>query len=1018
MPVTRARAAIGPLAESPSLLSSPLKDAENSIIMDQSFGIGVRPKKRGFTQLENLERLSDAQLEELAWQAMNGCNVATEPSTPIGPEYPEPNKRGFKPPASPSEPLPLTLSPLVQMSPNVEVRKKQSTRKIVAASGKASSHCQSIGNQIQLEHPRETVKDANTEHYEAQQPIILTDGSVQYQSRGHNMAISRLPKRSALVPTKIKHEVGEAHAAPVNEVCAEPVSRVPNEMAQKTVKKLKETREERRRRMGLDVDPPTSSSSHGSTSSAVPLSPPRNFAPFAPFAPSPLRHEQQLPASPPKRRLTSLLEFSPSKGRNLQNPPAEHDKNKPSELLRLLGKSPSPDRRQSSSQYHELSHAQSEGEGTPLLTGSRFVASDGVLSQAADSSSEQTEKEADINDDLQVSATPERSYQLEKAGRIDSELKTPGGRSVCLSPITEEDGSVGVACSLSRTIDSREDVTPLHLSTTEEKQPRRSSSRLSRRAQEAVSPVQKTKQLDEIVYIATLRSALPAASHAVESTTKQTKAEMHSAQNSTSEPTKTSASQKRAASRPPVKKSASPCKIQDRPRNVVSRASSLQKTSPSKQQSKAKSPRERKALLKPRDGDARSVQSPRARSQTYKARETTVAAAAKEARARSIVAAAVMSSRAEQVREDAYTAPQKAPSLRAYSPAKPSKMETQTSTVATEQACLHSTGENFPQRPHNPSAPESAAAMLSKMKNKPTRAIPAMTARAEAQLSRHKVVDVPEGYRLSSTGSLVPLGRPRRPQKEVKPQRPAQSAQHLVQLLAAAEEAERVRRSRRTEFRAHEVPAYLERRRQELKMEEEAQLKREIEAVRARELGRQGSNCGNGSEKLADETWTGEAALRRRTTSFTAKSSILAPALMGLTSKTQGRANTVLESSSSTTVEPTPTIETDRGSEQLSRSTTSSQPFVSAISNRLAERAAWEARSAARKAILEAERAAARAEREKREEEELKRERERRIPRANPVPREIYGTSGAEAHTRARPSSRPANSMSSKARRK
>ena len=80
--------------------------------------------------------------------------------------------------------------------------------------------------------------------------------------------------------------------------------------------------------------------------------------------------------------------------------------------------------------------------------------------------------------------------------------------------------------------------------------------------------------------------------------------------------------------------------------------------------------------------------------------------------------------------------------------------------------------------------------------------------------------------------------------------------------------------------------------------------------------------------------------------------------------------------------------------------TSSSSAFVSATSARLAERATWETRRAAREALLEAEREKAREEREIREAEELKQERARRIPKANPIPEDIYGSRVVQVKSR------------------
>lgn len=197
---------------------------------------------------------------------------------------------------------------------------------------------------------------------------------------------------------------------------------------------------------------------------------------------------------------------------------------------------------------------------------------------------------------------------------------------------------------------------------------------------------------------------------------------------------------------------------------------------------------------------------------------------------------------------------------------------------------------------------------------------------------------VPEGFRLTSTGSLVHIA-PTLSKGDDLPF--ATSAAHQAKLQQAIEEEERIRKER-SQVKAHTVPGYLKQRREELEKERELDLQREIEFIRQQE---QGSGASTSSKRNLPESLMGT---RPRST---------------------------------------------RGNRHASTSdnTAAVKPFVSSLEARHQERQAWEAKRKAREELLEHERRKARAVREKREEEALKLERERRVVKAHPVPEHIYG---------------------------
>ena len=168
----------------------------------------------------------------------------------------------------------------------------------------------------------------------------------------------------------------------------------------------------------------------------------------------------------------------------------------------------------------------------------------------------------------------------------------------------------------------------------------------------------------------------------------------------------------------------------------------------------------------------------------------------------------------------------------------------------------------------------------------------------------------------------------------------ARQTRHQQAARARAEEAaasERERTACRTIPRANPVPAWMQQRKAQLALEEEARLEAERARVRAEELGK------------------GAASLR----------------------------------SSARRVEaPAPAERKSRGA------------FVSSVDARLRERAAWELKRAEHEKVLEAEREQARSERMQREELQYREARARAVPKANPVPASIYGHSTITTKTR------------------
>lgn len=194
------------------------------------------------------------------------------------------------------------------------------------------------------------------------------------------------------------------------------------------------------------------------------------------------------------------------------------------------------------------------------------------------------------------------------------------------------------------------------------------------------------------------------------------------------------------------------------------------------------------------------------------------------------------------------------------------------------------------------------------------------------------VVGVPQGFRLSSTGTLVAIPRA---QAFVRQARHQQAARARATQAAASE---REQAASRGIPRANPVPAWMQQRKAQLALEEEARLEAERARVRAEELGKSAAS---------------------------------------------------LRSSARRVDAPAPAERKGRGG-----------AFVSSVDARLRERAAWELKRAEHEKVLEAEREQARSERMQLEEQQYREARARAVPKANPVPASIYGHSTITTKTR------------------
>ncbi|CEH12617.1 hypothetical protein CBOM_00591 [Ceraceosorus bombacis] len=220
-----------------------------------------------------------------------------------------------------------------------------------------------------------------------------------------------------------------------------------------------------------------------------------------------------------------------------------------------------------------------------------------------------------------------------------------------------------------------------------------------------------------------------------------------------------------------------------------------------------------------------------------------------------------------------------------------------------------------------------------------------------------RALHIPAGYRLSSTGTLVPLAqsssftfseranRAKKAHLQSKKRDEKQTSSSSGRRRAGEEDDKKGPK-------ANPVPAWLLRRKEELARLEQERLDLQRRRVREEELGK--------------------SSRRAKTTSSVTRSS-KAPGTASSSTHANAKA-----SKSHTGPGPCPA--------------SAPVPFVSSIEARLQERAAWETKRRAHEEELERERERAKRMRVEMEEEEDRRERKRRNPKANPLPQAIYGT--------------------------
>ncbi|UZJ55401.1 hypothetical protein CBS101457_004721 [Exobasidium rhododendri] len=184
---------------------------------------------------------------------------------------------------------------------------------------------------------------------------------------------------------------------------------------------------------------------------------------------------------------------------------------------------------------------------------------------------------------------------------------------------------------------------------------------------------------------------------------------------------------------------------------------------------------------------------------------------------------------------------------------------------------------------------------------------------ARARTTAKAEVEIPKGFRLSSTGTLIP-------QIKCQPfhtaSAPLSSSRSRTRRLSSDADST-------THVKANPVPAWLKRRKNALLKVEEEQLAKELDRVRAEELGQ---NVGQSSTIVQKRAGSAKAA------------------------------------------------------------STQKSAYTSAVEKRIAERAAWEVKRKLKEDLLQQEKERARQERAQREEEDYRQARMKSIPRANPVP--------------------------------
>ena len=215
--------------------------------------------------------------------------------------------------------------------------------------------------------------------------------------------------------------------------------------------------------------------------------------------------------------------------------------------------------------------------------------------------------------------------------------------------------------------------------------------------------------------------------------------------------------------------------------------------------------------------------------------------------------------------------------------------------------------------------------------------------KGHAGSSKVEEAPIPSGFRLSSTGHLIPVVVSTRfsfdADAAFASASTALTKRQRAVLTAKQEKADQQKATTsqtkaKAEYKANAVPDWILKRKEQLKEEEERRLALEMKWVQEKELGSKRKAC---VEKK-------------------------------------------------NAVNPPP-----RGAKAVAKVKLSSRPFVSSTEVRLTERAEWEKKRQANENAIEAARSKAREERERIEEEEIKELRRRAVPKANPVPEWLSG---------------------------
>ncbi|PWN29533.1 hypothetical protein BDZ90DRAFT_112931 [Jaminaea rosea] len=882
-------------------------DGSMTMLMDQSLRFspvkggkrarkGLMPQKRkSFQQNEEkqgqLDDLDDAELSRLAW----GEAASSGPQEGTAAKHEQVHSPFSSPAGSQAQDLPLAA-----FSPNVEVRRKRSPRK--TATPKFDTEGWSSHDDLAAD---ETLAAANAPLPEpVKRPAPVAH--VASVSQALPPPASKLPTRAKPRATSIAALVAGARAAKASSSSSSSSS------SQHQQQEKKEGREERRKRLGLDVPPATAAT--GSTHQA-------NAASSSPA-----------PSSPPKRKLTSLLSFSPSKGKNIAPVPVgnldraatassssdlmsssplrrkekRQGPERSSDLLSLMGKTSSPQKHATAGVARTTASAAAE----PTAAVERF-------SDIAEDEKEHHRIEEDIEEVEEV-VEQETAAVLEGAELAEVEMELDA-----TSEAQEQDDlEVKDDMTAEEAIDEQEggERTSIHGDAEEAEQ------ELDVKAEQFDEHVEDDVHVPFAVPQQEPAAAgieeVPSPAAAIIGTPASSRPRRRSSRLSSSALTGSASTNDLATalSQAETKVAIESAAV------ATSKPPATRRTRSSMTHSASTGGKSSRQAIAARDAKLAVAESKATR--VYRERKAAAAAAAAAEEAREVARPATLSASADMSKAI----------IGSSSPAKRTKVTR--SAVALPAA----KEEAIDAKPTRRTAGRAA---LGKGKAGTQRQTASRA--GSANQSTPTDLDVPAGYRVTSTGQLVPTAasstatvpsassRTRRTAPVASSVSYTPSAAHFSSLLSATEASATSSSSRA--LGAGDVPAYLARRREEVQREVDDELARRIEKARRDELARSGAR--GSSSRFAH----------------------LPPALMG-----------------------------PKGSSSSSRTAAPAPAPPSALSQRLESRRAWETSRRARDALVEAERAAAREERERLEAEELRKERERRCPRANPVPEEIYGT--------------------------